>query len=433
VYTKPEIVRRILDAVGWTSRADLSEARLLEPAAGNGAFVVEAARRLVSAFDRRSIKPTASALSRSIAAFELHPGEAHAARQHVVRVLRAKGVHHNTATACARSWIVTGDFLLSEVPTAFTHAVGNPPYVRWSRLPPSLKKEYDKQVPEAMTGGDLFVPFLDRALDSLEPDGRCGFVCSDRWRYMAFAEAFREKWLPKLHIKSEQPISASDAFDTNVDSYPTVLVAAKTANGQRAPAVIKSVHGKTLAELGCTVRVGPALGLTSAYVLGPDERDVEPHLLQKWIDGSEISERTLNWTGRRVIAMNENDGDLLVLNHHPRLKKRLSRFKERLEQRSIVKNGALWYRPIDRVRRSDWSRPKLLIPELAKVPRVCIDRTGAIPSHGVYAIFADDDDITAVYNRLANGKLAEALSGVAPRVKGDYLRCYRRFLMMIRV
>lgn len=434
VYTKPKIVRRILDAVGWTRHTDLSEARLLEPAAGNGAFVVEAARRLVSAFDRRNIRPTARALSRRIAAFELHAGEAHVARQEVVRALRSEGVHHNTATACARSWIVTGDFLLSEVPTAaFTHAVGNPPYVRWSRLPPSLKKDYDKRLPESMTGGDLFVPFLDRALDSLEPDGQCGFICSDRWRYMAFAEAFREKWLPKLSIKSEQPVSASEAFDTNVDSYPTVLVAAKRANGQGAPAVVKSVRGKTLAELGCTVRVGPALGLTSAYVLGPDEHDVEPHLLQRWIDGSEISEGALKWTGRRVVVMNGNDGELLVLNRHSRLKTRLRRFKAKLERRSIVLNGALWYRPIDRVCRTDWNRPKILVPELAKVPRACIDCTGAVPSHGVYAIFVDGDNIDAVYDRLANGKLAKALNGIAPRVKGDYLRCYRRFLMMIRV
>jgi hypothetical protein len=284
-----------------------------------------------------------------------------------------------------------------------------------------------------MSGGDLFVPFLDRALDSLEADGQCGFICSDRWRYMAFAEAFREKWLSKLTITSEQPVSASEAFETNVDSYPTVFVAAKTANIHRAPAIVKNVRGKTLAELGCTVRVGPALGLTSAYVLGPDECDVESHLLQKWVDGSEISEGTLYWTGRRVVAINGNDGDLLVLNQHPRLKKRLLRFKERLEQRSIVKNGALWYRPIDRVCRADWSRPKLLVPELAKVPRVCIDRSGSIPSHGVYAVFAPGDDVDALYRLLGNGNLAVALEGVAPKVKGGYVRCYRRFLLMVRV
>lgn len=250
---------------------------------------------------------------------------------------------------------------------------------------------------------------------------------------MAFAQTFREKWLSQLNIKSEQPVSASEAFETTVDSYPTVFVAAKTANGQGAPAIVKTARGKTLSELGCTVRVGPALGLTSAYVLGPGECDVESHLLQRWIDGSEISEGTLNWTGRRVVAMNGDDGELLVLNQHPQLKKRLLRFKKQLEQRSIVRHGALWYRPIDRVCRADWNRPKLLVPELAKVPRVCIDRSGSIPSHGVYAIFAPDDDIDALYELLGKGRLAVALDGIAPKVKGGYVRCYRRFLQMMQL
>ena len=30
-------------------------------------------------------------------------------------------------------------------------------------------------------------------------------------------------------------------------------------------------------------------------------------------------------------------------------------------------------------------------------------------------------------------ELAKALDGIAPRVKGGYFRCYRRFLMMIRI
>ena len=33
----------------------------------------------------------------------------------------------------------------------------------------------------------------------------------------------------------------------------------------------------------------------------------------------------------------------------------------------------------------------------------------------------------------ANGRLARALDGIAPKVKGGYVRCYRRFLSMIRV
>jgi adenine-specific DNA-methyltransferase len=434
IYTNPDVVRWILDAVGWHEKADLSRSRLLEPAAGNGAFVVEAARRLVAALLNRRIVPNLDSLLHRITAFELHPRECEAARSRVAATLRSAGIHHRTAEICARSWIVGGDFLLANRPTAyFTHTVGNPPYIRWPRIPQRLKATYEKRLPQDMTGGDLFLPFLDRALQLLRVGGSCGFLCSDRWRFMAFAERFRRKWLPRLAIKSERKLSSLEAFVDNVDSYPAILIGSKRALKEKTHKLRKVKRGKTLAELGCVVNVGPALGHTPAYVLALHEDDVEPGLLQPWIDGTEIAEGKLSWKGRRVVVMYGNDEKLVDLTRFPLLKARLTRFRKRLRDRAIVANGAPWFRPIDRVIAAKWSRPKLLVPELAKIPRLAIDRTGAIPSHGVYAIFAPDDDVDALYEKLRDGKLAAALAGIAPKVKGEYVRCYRRFLLMVRV
>jgi hypothetical protein len=405
---------------------------LLEPAAGDGAFVVEAARRLVASLIRHRIDLKAKTLLRRIVAFELHPHEAERARERVVKVLREAGVHNQTALACARAWIITGDFLLADLPLErFTHAAGNPPYVRWSKIPPRLKGKYEAAISPAVTVGDLFLPFLDRTLEALKPRGRFGFLCSDRWRFMGFAEGFRQKWLPALNIQSETTLSASEAFVGDVDSYPTIVIAVKRQ--EKTKPRLKRHRKKTLTELGCVVKVGPALGHTPAFVLDADEDDVEPELLTPWIDGSNIKEGSLTQSGRRVVVMYGKDGKLIDPKKFPLLLARLKRFRKNLEKRSIVRDGAVWFRTIDRVRAADWKRPKLLIPELAKVPRVTIDRSGAIPSHGVYAIFAPDDDVEGIYEKLRDGKLAAALAGIAPKVKGEYVRCYRRFLLMVRL
>lgn len=384
---------------------------------------------------RQKIPLTLHQLRDRITAFELHPREAQRARQRVVDSLLAAGVHHQTALACARAWVIEGDFLLSDLdPTPYTHSVGNPPYVRWSRVPVGLRADYERIVPRTLVGGDLMLPFLDRALESLSPGGRFGFVCSDRWRYMAFAEAFRQKWLPKLTIHSERSVLAEEAFVQSVDSYPTILIASKKISDPRGRmrATVRKQKGDTLADLGCIVRVGPALGHTPAFVLGPEEDDVEPDLLHQWIDGSEIHEGSITWKGRRVILMYGSDGTLLDPKRFPRLQTRLRSFRAQLKKRAIVKHGAPWYRTIDRVQAQIWSRPKLLVPEIAKIPRVAIDLSGAVPSHGVYAIFASDDDVVRIYDKLANGKLASALSNVAPRISSDFVRCYKRFLMLAR-
>ena len=245
VYTTPGVAGRILDAVGWCADAELRSARLLEPAAGGGEFVVQAAERLVACYRNNGTEPKIDVLRDSILAFELHPDAARKARSRVVERLCELRVHHRTAEACGRAWIRNADFLLSDASgpgeSGYTHVVGNPPYVRWSKIPAVLKVAYERYLPRELTRGDLFLPFLDRALDALQTDGRCGLLCSDRWRYTMSARNFRQKWLPLLDIVSNDPIDATAAFTRSVYTYPTILIASKrsTPRQERPPTVAK--------------------------------------------------------------------------------------------------------------------------------------------------------------------------------------------------
>ena len=434
VYTMPVVAGRILDAVGWRADTDLSDLRLLEPAAGNGEFVVQAARRLIASCRTGGINPTAARLRRRIVAFELHAQATSEAQRRVRVALQEIGVHPATASTCAVAWIRNADFLLSETAESdHTHVVGNPPYLRWSKIPAFLKSLYEERLPRHVIRGDLFLPFLDRSFDLLQPGGKCGFLCSDRWMYMAFAERFRHKWVPWLDILSNDPVNAAEVFNRRVDAYPTILIASKRSMPKPRDRALVRHTWRTLDDLPYDIKAGPALGHTPAFVIGPGEDDVEPELLSRWIHGSEILDGSIHWQGRHVVAMFTDDGNLLDLQRFPRLERRLKRFLPELTKRYIVRNGAPWYRTIDRIRAVDWRRPKLLVPELAKVPRVALDRSGAVPSHGVYAIFAPRDRIEDLYETLRDGGLARALDGIAPKLKGNYTRCYKRFLSRIRI
>ncbi len=433
VYTRPALVERLLDRVGWTHEADLASARLLEPGAGDGKFLVEAVRRLIASFVRHGLRLDIKSLRDRVLAYELAPGEANKARVSIVAEMKALGIHHTTAIACARVWVRTEDFLLAELPhTNFTHIVGNPPYIRWSKLPKAMSKAYAEKLPSTVARGDLFLPFLHRSFEHLASKGHCAFVCSDRWRYTVYAKDFRTKWLASMHIETEPAGEAKEAFDRDVYVHPEILTASRRKSLKPRKARRKR-GGKTLAELGCTIRVGPALGVTPAFVLNPHEHDVEPHLLHPWVDTSEVLAGRVDWSGRRVISPYDDTGDLIDLENHPLFAAHIRRFEAPLRARYIVRNGAAWYRTIDKVKAIDWSPPKLLIPEVAKIPRVAIDRSGAIPSHGLYCIFPHQADILDIYDRLRDGKLAKALAPIAPRVKGRYMRCYRRFLAMMTI
>ena len=344
------------------------------------------------------------------------------------------GVHPNTAKACSRTWIRTGDFLLSDRESpAFTHAVGNPPYVRWNKVPDRLRTMYEQRIPAEVARGDLYLPFLDRALDELEPGGTCGFVCSDRWRYTAYGSCFRRKWLPLLDVGHEERVEAKTAFKKNVSAYANVLVACKRSEPKAGHRGGRSSKGSTLVERGCEIRVGPALGVAQAFLVGGPDADVEAELLAPWVDSPEVQEGQIAWSGRFVVSVFNNQKRLLDLQRFPRLANHLEQYRERLEQRYVVRHGAPWYRTIDQVRPADWKRPKLLVPEIAKKPRVALDRSGLVPSHGIYAIFPPEDDVEVIYQALRDGGLARGLTGIAPTLKNGYVRCYKRFLSAVRI
>jgi len=260
VYTKPGLVKRLLDHAGWTQTADLRNACLLEPGAGDGAFLVEAVTRLVASLLRHGVRLDIGSLRGRILAYELVPAEADKARARIAKKMRALGVHQATARACARAWVRTEDFLLAELPRdGFTHIVGNPPYIRWAKLPASYAAAYAERLPKEAARGDLFLPFLHRSFEHLAAHGRCAFVCSDRWRYTAYAEGFRKRWRSVMCFTTEAAGHPTDIFERDVYVHPEVLVVTQ----HKAPPARRTKRraiGETLAELGCTIRVGPAPG-----------------------------------------------------------------------------------------------------------------------------------------------------------------------------
>ena len=427
----------ILDMVGWCATRDLSRARLLEPAAGGGEFVVQAAERLVESLRRRGVEPGARALKPRIVAFELYARAAGNARRRVVRKLESMRVHRSTAKSCAKAWIRTGDFLLSEkAPSTYTHVVGNPPYIRWSKVPTELRKVYEECLSSEIARGDLYLPFLDRALDELRTEGKLGFVCSDRWQFAVYGRGFRSKWLSRMDVLSNRRIEAAEAFTKEVSAYANVLVASKRTNAGRNGLGTRSVRrprGRSLADRGCLIRVGPALGVTSAFVFDAKPANLEASLLLPWVDSSEVQEGRIEWRGRFVASMFDENGRLRDLCEFPRLARHLAEYRDVLKARYIVRNGAPWYRTIDRLRAADWGRPKILLPEIAKEPRVALDRDGLVPSHGVYAIFPPPKDVEEIYEALRDGGLGRGLRGIAPTLNNGYVRCYKRFLSAVRI
>jgi adenine-specific DNA-methyltransferase len=163
-------------------------------------------------------------LHRRILAYELVGREAVKARSRVARILRAEGLTSQTAKRVATAWIKTGDFLLSNRRSRhFSHVVGNPPFVRWSRIPAKLRTAYERHLPPMIAKGDLQLPFLHSSFESLAGDGRLAFVCSDRWRHMAYGSEFKTALLAKARMRL-RPIVERPPFAKRVNAYADLLI-----------------------------------------------------------------------------------------------------------------------------------------------------------------------------------------------------------------
>ena len=460
IYTDHETAKTVLKKIGWIKSNNLRQARLLEPCVGDGALLVVAIRELIGSFRKHKIPLRFQMLSGRIIAFEIHPLEAQKAREAVEFELTTLGISSLLADRLAKEWIRTEDFLLTPISrNGITHVAANPPYIRWRHIPSTLAKAYRAALPSETTRSDLCVAFIARIIDTVSPGTRIGILSSDRWLYAVYADSFRRKWLPKVKIKELLPVDPSSAYRRPVSTYPLICVMrrengsdladARSNNGVESDASSlsqmrnfqNSEHSETVVEwqrlfpsiesAACRIKVGPALGHELAFVGMKNQLQVEEELLSPYLSPREIVGEFIRWSGRWALCVGSPSGGLIDLSAYPRAKVRLNEFKEILEKRSCVRNEEFWFKTIDRTVSADWAGEKLLVPELARIPRAAYDDEGIMPSHGIYAIFSDEWPTEVLWNVLSSGILRITLEAIAPRVSGGWIRCYKHFLSQI--
>jgi len=126
VMTKPHIVSLILDMTGYLSSTRLDRKTLLEPSCGKGAFVIEAAQRLLDSAKKHCVNPLE--LRGAIFATDLDGIHVKETKENLKAALRTLDLPQGTVDILVDSWVVESDFLLHDFEErAFDFIVGNPP------------------------------------------------------------------------------------------------------------------------------------------------------------------------------------------------------------------------------------------------------------------------------------------------------------------
>lgn len=268
VFTRREVVDFILDLTGYTADRPLHRMKLLEPSMGQGDFVTPVIDRLLEAYRREAGKDSDSLadLADCILAVELHRDSYERTRNQVAALLRGKGLKARESNGLCDRWLKQGDFLLLEHERAFTHVIGNPPYVRQEMIPDVLIAEYRRRYRTIYDRADIYIPFIEQSLSLLAPGGTLGFICADRWLKNRYGGPLRRYVSEGFRLRHFVDMVGTDAFLSEVVAYPGIVVISRGKNGPTRIASRPAIDAGELQSL--------ARSMTAA-MLGKDSRVTE--------------------------------------------------------------------------------------------------------------------------------------------------------------
>ncbi len=492
VYTKSWVVDLLLDLAGYTIQENLVDAMAVEPAAGEGAFLVAMAQRLVASCLRQG-RPVSDCKS-SLIAYELDDASAEKARQAVTDALGVVGVGMAAARKLAEGWIRTGDYLVdaARLPQA-DFVIGNPPYVRLEDMPAEAASLYRETYPTMRGRADLYVAFFEAGLRQLKKGGICGFICADRWMLNQYGAELRRLVTGKFGVETIVEMHNADAFHDDVSAYPAITIIRR---GRQARAVVASAgpgveatsgsilasslistangkpqplpHGLTAAVVenwfsgsdpwpcssparlallrrleegfgplesdatGTKVGIGVATGLDQVFITR-DPKLVEPARLLPLAMAQDTAAGRFQWSGNYLVNPWDAHG-LVDLRDFPRLRAYFENAQARIKTRNTAqRNPVGWYRTIDRVHLPLTEQPKLYIPDIKDYFNPVLDNGETYPHHNLYFITSDRWNLEVLGGLLLSSIAQLFIEAYGVRMRGGYLRFQAQYLRRVRV
>ncbi len=255
VFTKPHIVDFILDLSGYLTNGNLLETRILEPSFGRGDFLFPIIDRLLETVpqDCRAKDTTVAQLANCIRCVELHQATFDETKQKLLAKLSDNGFRKVDSTELVRSWLLAGDFLLSEFDEPFDIVVGNPPYLRQERIPEALLSEYRRRFSTIYDRADLYVPFIEHSLNQVAEGGKLCFICADRWMKNKYGGPLRKLVADSFRLTAYANMIGVDAFHEEVTAYPAITLISREASGPTRVAKVTRIDQPSLAKLAKTL------------------------------------------------------------------------------------------------------------------------------------------------------------------------------------
>jgi methylase of polypeptide subunit release factors len=242
---------------------DLKTVRILDPACGSGAFLIEVFDALYEQYEqavghltelRRGefagflLDPDRTILENNVYGVDLNEEAVEIARLSIWIKTAARGkvltdLDHNVQVGNSviddpsldsRAFDWWGAFPEVEAQGGFDVVVGNPPYVRaemLSEFKPFLESRY---VTYAGTA-DLYVYFYELGVRLLRPGGRLSYIVTNKWLRAGYAARLRRFFQDQTWVEEVVDLGHAKQIFADADVFPSLLRVRKPLREEAAP------------------------------------------------------------------------------------------------------------------------------------------------------------------------------------------------------
>jgi tRNA1(Val) A37 N6-methylase TrmN6 len=234
-YTPIGVVNYILDSIGYIPKSNIKEKFIIDPACGEGIFLVEVVKRIVKDFELEGFdltKPDNSkrvleTIFNNVYGIDINYNSCEKTKKNLfssVKILY-ETVKKKYKNYPVKFKIFCFDSLLPNQfdNMYFDYVIGNPPYIRIQRIKPeSLRNRYKELYESAVGRFDSSVIFIERGIKWLKPSGVLGFIVSNKFLTTNYGEGIRNFILKSSSIK--QIVNLTDVEPFQVSVLPCILI-----------------------------------------------------------------------------------------------------------------------------------------------------------------------------------------------------------------
>jgi len=275
-YTPIEVVKYILDSVGYLPEKPIGDKRIIDPSCGSGTFLTEIVERIIKHYLKKFNKINTNQLTsdeaklilekinENVYGLDINPFATHISEInllfktidlynmvlkkyrdevmlkfniHCVDTLQipdgVNGSNNGQLTfefftkINGRAKSFADDMSVADkikTTMKFDFVVGNPPYVRIQNLK-KAKELYENEYYETRHQNyDIYVLFIERGLKWLNESGKLGYICPTRFALTDYGEKLRDFIAKKYLIEQIIDFKDTSVFDA-ATPYPCILVA----------------------------------------------------------------------------------------------------------------------------------------------------------------------------------------------------------------